>query len=143
MLTKDKRNKLIGSILTLTLATSLTAGCASEEEQAAEEWNNGNNTAQEESSNSSFWSMVTAFGLGYALSNLFNSHSAPPPVKQPPAQTASPTPGKTTQNVQDADQKSSVSKSTSANSVTQSKVAAPSAAKTGIGTGSKRSSAVS
>lgn len=141
MLTKDKRNKLIGSILTLTMATTLMAGCSNEEEQAAEEWNNGNGTVNEqESSNSSFWSMVTAFGLGYALSNLWNSHQPAPAPKQPPAYSSSPNPA----NAQKADAKAGSSAVTKApQEPVKSKVAAPSGSKSGIGSSSIRSHAIS
>lgn len=142
MLTKDKRNELIGSILTLTMATTLTAGCSNEEEQAAEEWNNSNSTAnQQESDNSSFWNMVTAFGLGYALSNLWNSQQqTPPPPKQPPAYSSTPDPANS-KNVNDKAGTSAVNKAPQ--EPVKSKVAAPSGSKTGIGSSSIRSHAIS
>lgn len=141
MLTKEKRTKLIGGLLTLTMATTMVAGCSSEEDEATAEWSNENAAVEQQSSHSSFWDMVTAFGLGYALSSLFRGNSAPPPVppKQPPAYTSTTKPGDTqTKASQPTD--SSVSKSTA---TTSSKVASPSTGKTGIGSSSFRSSAVS
>lgn len=93
MLTKEKRNKLIGGLLTLTMGTTLVAGCASEDDNK-EEWQNDNAAVQQQSSDNSFWGMVTAFGLGYALSHLFSGPSTPQaPPKQPPAYTSTAKPG--------------------------------------------------
>lgn len=140
MLTKEKRTKLIGGLLTLTMATTMVAGCSSEEDEATAEWSNENAAVQQQS-NSSFWDMVTAFGLGYALSSLFRGNSAPPPVppKQPPAYSSTTKPGDT-QSKASQPASSSVSKSTA---TTSSKVSSPTTGKTGIGSSSIRSSAVS
>lgn len=142
MLTKEKRTKLIGSLLTLTMATTMVAGCSSEEDEATAEWSN-ENAAVEQQSNSSFWDMVTAFGLGYALSSLFRGNSTPPPMppKQPPAYSSTTKPGDT-QTKATQSSGSSVSNSTGT-AATTSKVSSPTTGKTGIGSSSIRSSAVS
>lgn len=143
MLTKEKRAKLIGSLLTLTMTTTLISGCSNEEEQASEEWNNDNTAATQPASNYGFWDMVTAFGLGYALSHMFRGSSVPPvPPKQPPAYTDSAKPGADAQS-KAAQPGSTVTQGKAQTAPSSPKVSSPSGGKTGIGSSSIRSHAVS
>lgn len=142
MLTKEKRNKLIGDLLTLTMGTTLVAGCSNEEENN-EEWQN-DNAAVQQSSDNSFWGMVTAFGLGYALSHMFSGPQTPQvPPKQPPAYTSTTKPGNNTQTKTSTANGENISNTQNKTNTTTSKVAAPSSGKTGIGSSSIRSHAVS
>lgn len=142
MLTKEKRNKLIGGLLTLTMGTTLVAGCSNEEENS-EEWQN-DNAAVQQSSDNSFWGMVTAFGLGYALSHMFSGPQTPQvPPKQPPAYTSTTKPGDNAQTKAGTATGENISNTQNKTNTTTSKVAEPSSGKTGIGSSSIRSHAVS
>lgn len=143
MLTKEKRNKLIGGLLTLTMGTTLVAGCASEDDNK-EEWQNDNAAVQQQSSDNSFWGMVTAFGLGYALSHLFSGPSTPQaPPKQPPAYTSTAKPGENAQTKTGAASGENINSAQNKTNTTTPKVAVPASGKTGIGSSSIRSHAVS
>ena len=142
MLTNKKRKQIIAGIVAISMVTALTPGCGSEQQTTQ-----GKEQTQQGMQDNGFWDNLATFGIGYALGNLLHINSSSSssgsssftndkkekdktirPGYVPPATT---TKGATSTSIEN--QKSSVT----------SKVPSAGSVKTGISSGSSRSSAVS
>lgn len=151
MLSKEKRNKLLAGVVTLSMVTMM-AGCGSDVPEQNSDWNG--QQAQED--DSSFWSNIASFGAGAVLGNMMGRNSVDREEEETRRHTTSTyvpannlrsgTAAGTTTNVVPASTTKTtttapaVKQAAPTTSSTSSKVAAPSSAKSGIGTGAARSS---
>ena len=141
MLTNKKRKQIIAGIVAISMITALTSGCGTDSKTEAQ----GKEQTQQEKQDIGFWDNLSTFRIGYAIGNLLHGNSSSSssgsnsftgndkdktsrPSYVPPAPS---TKGTTSNSV--SNQKSSVT----------SKVPSAGSGKTGISSGSSRSSAVS
>lgn len=142
MLTNKKRKQIIAGIVAISMVTALTPGCGSEQQTT-----HGKEQAQQAMQDNGFWDNLATFGIGYALGNLLHGNSS----------NSSSGSSSFTERDKDKDKTSrpgyvppaATTKESTSNSVSNqktsviSKVPSAGSGKTGISSGSSRSSAVS